>query len=88
MLRRFTERSNRLENSHANGLFSVLSVAFSERHRTKGWFPLGVNRRRSVKNRLFFYFERCAPAACDLRLMETSLNFKIVIRQLKPVIDA
>ena len=50
-----------------------------------GWFPLGVNCRRGVKNSLFLYLERCARIslnreiknfsryACNLRLMETSL---------------
>ena len=52
--------------------------------RTEGWFPLGVDCRRSAKNSLFIYLvfariklnretKNFKRYPCNLRLMETSL---------------
>ena len=49
-------------------------LEFRRRFKYKAWFPLGVDRRRSVKNSLFLclILSRFSRHACDLRLMETS----------------
>ena len=41
----------------------VSGYAYDTSNLIKGWFPLGVNRRRSVKNSLFLYLALCAQRA-------------------------